>query len=160
MILFAPAGAVLISPMKRTASSAKAIHERMTKPVEEGLPHMTVVHGLAARFIDETGGATTVEVAHHLNITKQSAGEVVQALEDVGAVVRRPHPHDRRARLVELTPLGREKLALSRARWAALEDEWAGVCGSESLTQVRECLLAYLAAVPHGTPPPAVPTPA
>jgi len=136
--------------------TAKAMVERMTKPQVDGQPHLTAVHGLAARFIDDRGGATTVDVAHHLNITKQSASEVVKALEDVGAVERHPHPDDRRARIVRLTPDGEAKLAQSRARWAALEQEWADLCGADAIAQLRECLLAYLASAPAGTEPPSV----
>ena len=135
--------------------AAKAMVERMAKPVDGGKgPRLTAVHALAARYIDEHTGVTTVDVAAHLHITKQSASEVVKALEDVGAVVRRPHPDDRRARIVELTPHGRTRLDESRARWAALEREWADLVGSDALSNVRDCLTAYLAANEVGSPAP------
>ncbi|HWJ97101.1 MAG TPA: MarR family winged helix-turn-helix transcriptional regulator, partial [Acidimicrobiales bacterium] len=81
---------------------------------------LTAVHGIAARYIEANDDVTVVELAAHLRVTKQSASEIVAALEREGGVVRRPHPADGRARVIELTDLGREGLVESRKRWGEL----------------------------------------
>ncbi len=48
------------------------------------------------------------EVAAALAIDPPNATVVVDELEDLGLVNRRPHPEDRRTKLVEATPKGRE----------------------------------------------------
>jgi DNA-binding MarR family transcriptional regulator len=48
------------------------------------------------------------ELAAALDIDKPNATVVVDDLEAQGIVTRRPHPKDRRAKVVEVTPKGRE----------------------------------------------------
>ena len=107
---------------------------------------MTVVHGLAARYLVGRDDVTTVELARHLGITKQSTSEVVTALERAGTVRRAPHPTDGRARVLLLTEAGRANLDEGRARWNDLEHEWAELIGRENLDVVRAALETYLAA--------------
>jgi len=55
--------------------------------------------------------------------------QVLRALEAKGFVVRKPHPDDRRARLLEVTPQGAE---LARRANAAVEAADAEFFGPES----------------------------
>jgi DNA-binding MarR family transcriptional regulator len=109
---------------------------------------LTAVHGIAARYIEAHDDVTVVELAAHLRVTKQSASEIVAALEREGGVVRRPHPADGRARVIELTDVGREGLAESRQRWGALIDDWRAVVEPGDLDVVARALEAYLDANP------------
>jgi DNA-binding MarR family transcriptional regulator len=129
--------------------TAKALVDRLRE--ERDADHdeespMTVVHGLAARYLVGRDTVTNAELAHYLGVTKQSTSEVVATLERAGLVRRAPHPSDGRARVLLLTEDGRRKLDEGRARWLALEDEWAGLVGRERLDVVREVLEVYLAA--------------
>jgi DNA-binding MarR family transcriptional regulator len=123
----------------------------MAEEVRAGLPEgsnptgLTPVHGFATRFIAAHEAVTTVELAHYLGMTKQSASEIVCALEREGYVIRRPHPNDGRARTIELTANGREALAASQERWARLEQGWEKVAGADDLRTVRRALERYLA---------------
>ena len=117
------------------------------KPAPAG---MNVMHGIAARYLEGHTDVTTVELAGHLRVTKQSASEIVGLLEQEGYVRRRPHPADGRARVVELTEEGTAGLARSRARWAALVADWEGLVGPGDLATVRRVLEAYLEANPPG----------
>lgn len=127
--------------------TAKAMVDRMrSEQPDRAASPLTVVHGLAARFLVGRDDVTTVELARHLRITKQSASEVVAVLEQAGIVRRAPHPSDGRARVLLLTAAGRARLDDSRRRWKHLEDEWADLVGRDRLDVTRSALEAYLAA--------------
>jgi DNA-binding MarR family transcriptional regulator len=79
-------------------------------------------HGFALARISQ-GGATVVDVADALGVTKQAASQLVAGLVERGHVRRRPHPDDARAWLLALTPRGR---AVTRAADAAVVDAVAG----------------------------------
>jgi len=127
--------------------TAKAFVDRLRAqhPGGESSP-MTIVHGLAARYLVGRDDVTAGELARYLRITKQSASEVVALLEQSGIVRRAPHPRDGRARVVLLTEEGKAKLADGRKRWQQLEDEWAELVGAAALVTVRAALEASLAA--------------
>jgi DNA-binding MarR family transcriptional regulator len=125
--------------------AAKAMVERLrAERPDDGASPMTVVHGLAARYLVGRDDVTAVELARHLRITKQSASEVVALLEQSGIVRRAPHPRDGRARVLLLTDAGAAKLAEGRERWRCIENEWATLVGRENLNVTRRALEAYL----------------
>jgi DNA-binding MarR family transcriptional regulator len=127
--------------------AAKALVDRLSAEEPDKLHSaMTPVHGLAARYLLGRGDVTTVELARYLGITKQSASEVVGALERNGIVRRAPHPSDGRARVLLLTEEGRTKLDDGRRRWHEVEREWADLVGREKLDVVRDALETYLRA--------------
>jgi DNA-binding MarR family transcriptional regulator len=132
--------------------TAKALVDRLRAERPDSSSPMTVVHGLAARYLLGREDVTTVELARYLGITKQSTSEVVAALEETGTVRRAPHPRDGRARVLLLTADGKAKLETGRRRWKRVEDEWAEVVGRDRLDVVRAALEAYLAA--HDDDPP------
>jgi DNA-binding MarR family transcriptional regulator len=125
--------------------AAKAIVDRfrVEKSGDASSP-MTVVHGLAARYLVGRDNVTMGELAGYLGITKQSTSEVVDLLEHSGIVRRVPHPSDRRSRVLLLTDAGAAKLEQGQRRWTEIEDEWANLVGPDALNTVREALKAYL----------------
>jgi DNA-binding MarR family transcriptional regulator len=125
--------------------TAKALVDRLRSEKPEGpASQMTVVHGLAARYLIGRDDVTAVELAHYLGITKQSTSEVVAGLERAGTIRRAPHPNDGRARVLLLTDAGKAKLEAGRQRWQNLEDEWVELVGRDRLEVVRAALEAYL----------------
>jgi DNA-binding MarR family transcriptional regulator len=54
------------------------------------------------------GPVSQQEVSRQLGIDRTTMVTLVDGLEDKGLVERRPHPHDRRKNLLELTDTGRE----------------------------------------------------
>jgi DNA-binding MarR family transcriptional regulator len=78
------------------------IHARVS---EQGFEDLRPAHGFAFARIS-LGGATTAVLAEHLGVTKQAAAQLVEELVRKGYVVRQPHPHDARARLLALTETG------------------------------------------------------
>src|SRR5258707_8835050 len=68
-----------------------------------GRAHHRVVH-----FVGRHPQMTVSELLGILRITKQSLGRVLGQLVRQGFILQRPGAHDRRQRLLELTPRGRE----------------------------------------------------
>jgi len=126
--------------------TAKAIVDRSRAEHPNPSASLTVVHGLAARYLLGRDDVTAGELARHLGITKQSTSEVVAALERAGRVRRAPHPSDGRARVLLLTEEGAARLTDGRRRWRRMEDEWAALVGRDHLEVVRAALEAYLEA--------------
>jgi DNA-binding MarR family transcriptional regulator len=128
----------------------KAMVERLHEDEEAAASKFTPVHGLVTRYLDRNDDVTIIELADHLHVTKQSASELVGALEAGGYVRRRPNPADRRSRFLELTAKGRNGLARSRDRWHRIEAEWATAASDDALATVRAAMASYLASRESG----------
>jgi DNA-binding MarR family transcriptional regulator len=113
----------------------------------QGWGELRPAHGFTFQFLASRGGATAVELAAHLGVTKQAATQLVDELERLGYVTRRRHDTDRRARLVTLSDAGWACIRASGALWLAAEAQWAAVTSADHLEQVRAGLRAYLDAV-------------
>ena len=88
----------------------------------------------------EQGGTRIGVLAERAQMTNQSMGYLVDALERRGYVERRPDPADRRAALVVITDRGREEIAAARRLIAEIEREWEQRIGSERTAALREAL--------------------
>jgi DNA-binding MarR family transcriptional regulator len=124
-----------------------------------GFDDLRVTHGCVFRYVGETGMRLT-EVAERANMTKQSAGEIVDDLVDRGYVERAPDPADRRAKLICLTAKGEEAQAFGFRTFAAMEERWAERFGAERIADLRETLEEIVAveasfAMPEIDPEPA-----
>ena len=75
-------------------------------------------------------------------MTKQSVGEVTSDLERLGYVERVPDPDDGRAKLIRLTPKGREAYAIGQRLIDEVECDWAQRFGEEGVTALRGVLEA------------------
>ncbi|WP_083840839.1 MarR family winged helix-turn-helix transcriptional regulator [Saccharomonospora marina] len=84
--------------------------------------------------------ATAVELGEHLGVTKQAAVQLVDELDRRGYVERRPHPHDRRSRLVALTPRGWQCIHRVVEAWTEIEQEWARLIGTQRLRDLHDDL--------------------
>ena len=71
-------------------------------------------------------------------------GELVDELEDLGYVVRRPDPTDRRAKLIVLTHRGRQSIAAGIATIDGLEDQITATLGERGHRQLRTLLRRLL----------------
>lgn len=105
-----------------------------------GFSDVRPAHGFTfARLAPD--GATITQLAEHLGVTRQAAGQLVEELIAKGYLQRRPHPDDARARLIVLTEKG---WACTRAADAAMADvvrPWAAALGERRLLALRDDLL-------------------
>ena len=95
----------------------------------------------------ERGGTRIGVLAERAQMTNQSMGYLVDALERRGYVERRPDPGDRRAALVVITDRGREQITAARRLIAEIEREWEARIGSEGMAALREALEALSASL-------------
>ncbi len=73
-------------------------------------------------------------------MTPQAMGELVDELEDLEYVERRPDPTDRRAKLIVLTPKGRACIAAGLATIEGIEERISQVLSQAGHRQLQEML--------------------
>jgi DNA-binding MarR family transcriptional regulator len=106
-----------------------------------GLGHgdLRPAHGYALNAVGEQG-TTTARLAADLGMTKQGAAKLVATLVRDGYLARSEHAGDARARLLTLTPRGRELLASAERIQRELEARWAHAAGPEDVAALRRAL--------------------
>ncbi|MFI7668274.1 MarR family winged helix-turn-helix transcriptional regulator [Nocardia sp. NPDC049526] len=106
---------------------------------ESGYDDVTVAQGRLAARIGPDGSRLT-ELAEQAQVTKQTAGFLVDQLERAGYVRRVPDPSDGRARLVVLSERGAKMAAYANSVADRIEAEWATHLGAQRMRQLRETL--------------------
>ena len=87
-------------------------------------------------------GIRVTDLAEQARVTKQTAGALIDELEQNGYVSRKPDPHDARARLVVLTAKGRRLCAAAAAEVAAVEALWRAHLGTETYAGLVAALVS------------------
>lgn len=118
---------------------------------EAGYADIRPTHGCVFRFVRDDGMRLT-ELARLAGMTKQSVGELVDDLVDLGYVERIPDPEDRRAKLICLTDRGVEAQRVGFGLLGDIEGRWAERFGEARMKQLRKLLVE---AVNEGAPAPA-----
>ncbi|MEB3980722.1 MarR family transcriptional regulator [Mycobacterium sp. 663a-19] len=90
------------------------------------------------------GGLHASDLADRLRVSRQAVAQAIAGLERHGYVTRVPDPLDARARLIELTPRGRQALRVMRSNAIDLETRWEKAVGRQRLGELRETLLMLL----------------
>ncbi len=113
--------------------------------IQEGLARrgfndVRPAHGFAFARISE-GDATTGDVAEHLGITKQAAGQLVKYLVAHSYVIRQLDERDARARLLLLTERGRACISAAEAAAEETVDGWKSQLGPQAFTHLQMALL-------------------
>ena len=85
-------------------------------------------------------GSRLTDLAAQAQVTKQSAGFLVDQLQRQGYVERVPDPRDGRARLIRPARRGLEAAALAAPVVAAIEAEWTAHLGEEAMAALRSAL--------------------
>jgi len=106
-----------------------------------GFTDVRPAHGFAFVRIS-VGGATTVEVAEHLGVTKQAASQLVEQLVQRGYVRREPDPADGRARRLQLTERGWACTRAAEQAAADLITTWQQRAGAQALAHLHQGLQA------------------
>ena len=89
-------------------------------------------------------GSRLTDLARGANITPQAMGELVDELEELGYVERRPDPTDRRAKLIMLTDRGKACIAAGISTIEGIEERITQTLGERSHRQLRSLLAKLL----------------
>lgn len=106
---------------------------------EAGFDDLRPAHTAVFQHIEAYGSRLT-DLAERAQITKQSMGYLVDDLERLGYVERKPDPSDRRAALICLTDRGWAQIHAALATIATLEQEWTRALGKHRMQQLRQLL--------------------
>lgn len=91
-------------------------------------------------------GTRTTEIARRVGISKQAVGQLVDELEEMGAVERVPDPKDGRAKLVRFAETdGRSVIFHGLAMLGELEADLAEKIGPRRMTALRRVLIDLVA---------------
>jgi DNA-binding MarR family transcriptional regulator len=104
---------------------------------EAGYDDITLAQARVFQRIGKDGSRLT-ELAEASQVTKQTAGFLVDQLERAGYVERTPDPRDGRARLVRVAPRGAAAVLASVEVVARIEAQWAAHLGEVRTAQLRE----------------------
>jgi DNA-binding MarR family transcriptional regulator len=106
---------------------------------EAGFDDITTAQMKLAQRIGP-GGTRLTELAEAAQVTKQTAGFLVDQLEKAGWVERRPDPTDRRARLVRISERGQQAMPIAASAIKQIEQEWTEHLGIQQMRQLRQTL--------------------
>lgn len=120
------------------------IEDLHSELARRGYDDLRPAHGFAFQLL-APNGATGNELAEHLGITKQAASQMIDFLEDHDYVVRKPHPTDRRGKLVLLTQKGWGAIRASEAIFASIEQRWTSILGPDHMQMLRTDLRRLIA---------------
>jgi DNA-binding MarR family transcriptional regulator len=101
-------------------------------------------HGAVLAYLDEDGVRAT-ELARLSGRHKQIIGRLIDELEELGYVERRPDPQDRRAKLIFPTDRGLEQVRLGDQIVADIEARHAKEVGAKTYAQFRDVLRGVVA---------------
>jgi DNA-binding MarR family transcriptional regulator len=108
---------------------------------EAGFSDLTTAQMKLVQRIGPHGSRLT-DLAEQAQVTKQTAGYLVDQLEQSGWVERVPDPTDGRARLIRLTGRAQKAIPIADAAVAEVTAEWESHLGSRRMQQLRGALTA------------------
>ena len=122
---------------------------------EAGYGDLTRLHGAVIAYLDEDGTRAT-ELARRSGRHKQVIGRIIDELEELGYVERRPERGDRRAKLVVPTERGLRTMRLSEQVVREIDERQAAALGKERYAEFKETLWAVVDSLtgPAGKEPP------
>ncbi|MBF6210315.1 winged helix DNA-binding protein [Nocardia puris] len=118
----------------------RAMEQRVFDALAEaGYDDITVAQARLVQRLAPDGTRLT-DLADQAQVTKQTAGFLVDQLERTGYVERVPDPADGRARRIRLTARGAAATDLANRTVAEVEAEWTAHLGPRTMGQLRRAL--------------------
>jgi DNA-binding MarR family transcriptional regulator len=118
----------------------RAMEIRVLAALAESGFEITLAQARLLQRVADAGSRLT-DLAAQAQVSKQTAGELVDQLQRRGFVERVADPSDGRARLVRLAARGRAAVARAAPVVAAVEAEWTAHLGPETMAALRSALL-------------------
>lgn len=117
----------------------RAMEARVLARVREAGYEVTAAQGRIFARIGPSGTRLS-DLATQAQVTKATAGFIVDQLQRSGLVARVPDPDDGRARLVIITDKGQNAARLAADEVAAVEEEWTAHVGARRMRQLQQTL--------------------
>ncbi|QFU88438.1 MarR family winged helix-turn-helix transcriptional regulator [Amycolatopsis sp. YIM 10] len=114
--------------------------ELFSKLAAEGYGDLHPRHGAVMAYLDKDGVRAT-ELAQLSGQHKQVIGKLIDELEELGYVERRPDPADRRAKLVCPTDRGLAELRVAAKIMSAIQDRHARRLGRERFAAFKDAFV-------------------
>jgi DNA-binding MarR family transcriptional regulator len=126
-------------------------HQRAAKAFSEALQPLGIEgrHVGVLMTLARLGPLTQSQLIAELGSDKSSMVRTVDDLERLGLGVRQPVPSDRRARTVELTATGRERLVSARTIAEQVGEDLFGCLSDQEQATLRELLSRFVAGGPR-----------
>lgn len=126
------------------AGANRALAERLRDDLAAaGFEGMRPGFGYVMRALGD-GTATLTELSERLDVSKQSLKKVVDEMQGLGLIERRPHEADGRAKLLTLSKDGRRARAAALATSSAIESELRRRLGDDAVEATRSVLLDFI----------------
>src|SRR5215212_11687034 len=128
-------------PEPSTVTLLSLTHLMLSRQVAEGAARAghPVKASHSAVFGQMTAeGSRLTDLAKGANMTPQAMGELVDELEGLGYVARKPDPSDRRAKLITLTEAGRQCVAAGMGTIADIERRITDALGERRHRDLRK----------------------
>jgi DNA-binding MarR family transcriptional regulator len=122
--------------------------ELFERLVSAGLTDARVPHTHVTAYIKAAGSRLT-ELAAQARMTLPAMSELVDDLQRLGIVERRPDPSDKRAKLICLTDAGWEAMRTAQRIIADIEADYARRVGPERFEAAAQTLDALLGRLPE-----------
>lgn len=119
----------------------RAMDEQVIRAVRAAGFEVTVAQARLGQRIAPNGSRLT-DLAAQAQVTKQTASQLVAALEREGLLERVPDPDDGRARLIRLTERGLTASGHARDAVMSVEAAWTRHLGPELTSALRQALVA------------------
>ncbi|MED2012674.1 MarR family winged helix-turn-helix transcriptional regulator [Bacillus wiedmannii] len=116
------------------------LHEKLS---ELGFEDIRPAHGFMFKLI-LPNGATGIELAEYLGISKQAVSKMVDSLESSGYVTRKTHPTDKRGKIIVLTERGLSVMKAKEEIIAEIEQRWIENIGAERMQMLKEDLTTFV----------------
>ncbi|MFD1713685.1 MarR family winged helix-turn-helix transcriptional regulator [Amnibacterium flavum] len=95
---------------------------------------------MAMSYILQSGSTTPKALANYLRMSTGAVTALLDRLETIGAVLRKPNPNDRRSTLVELTETGSTSIS---GDWRDFEERLSSVAKSRTKMEL-EIITSFL----------------
>ena len=119
--------------------AARHLEMRVIRALHDAGHEFTLAQARLMAGIGDEGNRLT-DLASRAQITKQSAGFLIDQVERLGYVERVPDPTDARARLIRLAPRGREAQRDARRVEREIHREWEQHLGPERMAALQDAL--------------------
>lgn len=126
---------------------ARDFHHRLSTDLKaRGVAGISARHNAVFLYLGRHGASRAVDLAAAAGVRPQSMMKIVDELETLGLIERRPDPADSRAKLIHFTGRGETLIAeLSRSTTTVWND-YAAILGKKTLRETLDNLNRLLQA--------------